>query len=157
MNTFKRVLSYARPLGRYLPGYLLLSVVSVVFGVLNYALLGPLLTVLFENEGLTAAAVKPEFSFTLDYATSWFRWFLASVVRDGGVMKGLLLVCGGIVVSCFIADLCRYLSQRIIVNLKTRMMKNVRKDLFSKISDLNIGYFTDRRKGDILSSIHGRD
>lgn len=153
MDTFKRVLSYARPLGRYWPGYLLLSVVSVVFGVLNYALLGPLLTVLFENQELAEGAAKPEFAFTLDYATSWFKWLLASIVRDGGVMKGLLLVCGGIVVSSFIADLCRYLSQRIIVSLKTRMMKNVRRDLFSKISELNIGYFTERRKGDILSSI----
>ena len=50
MKPFRRVLSYAQPLGRDIPGYLLLSVLSVVFGVVNYALLGPLLTVLFDNE-----------------------------------------------------------------------------------------------------------
>ena len=153
METFKRVLSYARPYGKYWPGYLLLSILSVVFGVLNYALLGPLLTVLFDSQALGDATVRPEFSFTVDYATQWFRWLLASLVRDHGALRALLVVCGGIVVSCFIADLCRYLSQRIIVSLKTRLMKNLRKDLFSKISSLHVGYFTDRRKGDILSSI----
>ena len=153
MDTFKRVLSYARPLGRYWPAYLLLSVFSVIFGILNYGLLGPLLTVLFEDQALVGEMPKPGFSFSVDYATSWFSWMLASVVSRKGVLKALLLVCAGIVVSCFFADLCRYLSQRIIVSLKTRMMKNLRKDLFSKISDLNVGYFTDRRRGDILSSI----
>ena len=152
MDTFKRVLSYARPYGKYWPGYLLLSVFSVIFGVLNYALLGPLLTVLFDSQAVEACA-RPAFSFSVDYAVAWFKWLLASVVHDHGVMRGLLLICGGIVVSCFFADLCRYLSQRIIVSVKTRLMKNLRKDLFSKISALHIGYFTDRRKGDILSSI----
>ena len=153
METFKRVLSYARPYGKYWPGYLLLSIFSVIFGVLNYALLGPLLTVLFDSQALEASATRPEFAFSVDYAVSWFRWLLATVVRDNGVIRALLLVCGGIVVSCFFADLCRYLSQRIIVSLKTRLMKNLRKDLFSKITSLHVGYFTDRRKGDILSSI----
>ena len=86
METFKRVLSYARPYGKYWPGYLLLSILSVVFGVLNYALLGPLLTVLFDSQTLGDAAVKPAFSFTVDYATQWFRWLLASLVRDHGVL-----------------------------------------------------------------------
>ena len=153
METFKRVLSYARPYGTYWPAYLLLSILSVVFGVVNFALFGPLLTVLFDSEALADGIARPEFALSLDYATAWFKWVLATVVRDNGVMRGLLLVCGGIIVSCFLSNLCRYLSQRIIVSLKTRLMKNLRADLFSKISSLHIGYFTDRRRGDILSSI----
>ena len=153
METFKRVLSYARPYGKSLPGYLMLSVFSVVFGVLNYALLGPLLTVLFDSQALAASAVKPEFSFSIDWATQWFQWLLASIVQDRGVMRALLVVCVSLVVASFFSALCRYLSQRIIVTLKTRLMKNLRKDLFSKISSLHVGYFTDKRKGDILSSL----
>ena len=48
MSTFRRILSYARPYGRYWPGYLVLSILSVVFGIANYALIGPVLGVLFE-------------------------------------------------------------------------------------------------------------
>lgn len=153
METFKRILAFARPYGRKIPGYLLLSVLSVVFGVVNYALLGPLLTVLFENREAAVAVARPEFAFSLDWLTAWFRWLLSSVIRDGGVMRGLLLVCGTIVFSCLVANVCRYLSQRIIVGVETRLMRNLRSALFSKIAVLPVGWFTDRRKGDVLSSI----
>ena len=66
METFKRVLSYARPFGAAWPAYLLLSILSVVFGVVNYGLLGPLLTVLFDNEAAAGAVARPEAAFSLD-------------------------------------------------------------------------------------------
>ena len=43
MESFKRLLSYARPFSKFWPGFLVLSILSVVFGVVNYALIGPLL------------------------------------------------------------------------------------------------------------------
>ncbi len=153
METFKRILSFARPYGRKIPGYLLLSVLSVVFGIVNYALLGPLLSVLFDNQEAVAAVARPDFAPTVDYATEWFRWLLSSVIRDGGVIRGLLLVCGAIVVACLLANVCRYLSQRIVVGVETRLMQNIRGALFSKILSLPVGWFTARRKGDVLSSI----
>ena len=153
MSTFQRVLSYARPLGRYWPGYLLLSVLSVIFGVVNYGLLGPLLTVLFDGGVSGAAPARPAFSFSVDYFTQAFHWLLDGVIRRGGVMRGLLLVCGAIVLSCLLANVCRYLSQRIVVRLETRLMKNIRSDLFSKIASLPVGWFNERRKGDVLSSL----
>ena len=153
METFKRVLSYARPYGRSVPGYLLLSVLSVVFGVMNYGLLGPLLSVLFEDPAVGAALARPRFAWSLDYVTGLFSWMLSSVIHRGGVIRGLLFVCGALVVSCLLANVCRYLSQRILVVLETRLMKNLREALFDKILSLPVGWFTNRRKGDVLSSI----
>ena len=153
MNSFKRILSYAQPLRRYWPGYLVLSILSVVFGVVNYGLLGPLLTVLFDNETAAAACERPAFSLTLSFFTDAFRWLLSSVIRGGGVIRGLLLVCGAIILASLLSNICRYLSQRIVVKLETRMMKNIRHDLFGKIASLPVGWFTERRKGDVLSSI----
>ncbi|MBQ0024152.1 MAG: ABC transporter ATP-binding protein [Bacteroidales bacterium] len=153
MNTFRRILSYSRPFGKYWPSYLLLSILSVIFGVVNYALLGPLLTVLFENDTVATGLAKPEFQFTLDYFTALFSYWLSFVVGRGGIIKGLLFVCLSIVVTCFFSDLCRYLSQRILVSMKTTLMSRLRRDLFKKVSSLHVGYFDDRRKGDLLSSI----
>lgn len=146
-------MSYARPFGRYWPGYLVLSLVSVVFGIINYALLGPLLTVLFESDKIVAPETASGAGLSIGHITSLFSAFLAGVIEDGGVVRGLLLVCILIVISCFVCDLCRYLSQRILVSMKTNMMKNIRRDLFAKMTRLHIGYFNDSRKGDILSSV----
>ncbi len=153
MDSFKRVLSYARPFGCSWPLYLLLSVLSVLFGVITYGLLGPLLSVLFESSEAAPELARPAFAFSVDYFTGWFRWLLSSVIRDGGILRGLVLVCLSIVVACLLTNLCRYLSQRIIVGLETRLMKNIRKDLFSKVASLPVGWFNDRRKGDVLSSL----
>ena len=153
MHTFRRILGYARPYVKYWPPYLLLSILSVIFGIANYALLGPMLTVLFESETIASSVTRPEFSFTIGYASDYFRYILSSIACNSGVVRALAFVSLSLVVACFFSDLCRYLSQRILVSMKTTLMKNIRRDLFSKIASLNIGYFTQRRKGDILSSI----
>lgn len=153
MRTFWRILEYGKPYGSFWTRYLLLSILSLLFGVMNYALLGPLLTVLFENENIAVGVAAPEFSFSVDYFIDLFRHLLSTIVMSKGMTAALLFVCLAIVVTCFFSDLCRYLSQRIIVSVKTRLMKNVRADLFRKISTLDVGALTDRKKGDILSSV----
>lgn len=153
MNTFRRILSYGKPYSRYWPPYLILSLLSLVFGIINYALLGPLLTVLFDNGGVAAERTLPDFELSVDYFSALFGYALSSVALHRGMVWALVFVCSAIVVSCFVCDLCRYLSGRILVNMKTRLMKNIRADLFRKMSGLDIGYFSDRRKGDLLSSI----
>ena len=153
MSTFRRILSYARPYGRYWPGYLVLSILSVVFGIANYALIGPVLGVLFEPSTVTGVSVRPEFSFSVKYFEQMFQYLLGATIAESGVMRGLLFVSLALIAASFLSNLCRYLSQRILVSMKTRMMMNIRRDLFVKISSLNVGYFSDKRKGDILSSI----
>ncbi len=153
METFKRILAYAKPWRRYWPGYLALSIFSVIFGIANYALLGPFLTVLFESDTIPQTVARPEFSFSIQYVNDLFSYFLSSIAASGGVVKALLFVSLSLIVACFFSDVCRYFSQRILVSMKTSLMKNIRRDLYSKIASLDIGYFNNRKKGDILSSI----
>ena len=153
MSTFKRILSYAKPYGRYWPGYLILSILSVIFGIANFALIGPVLSVLFQPETMTGVTAKPEFSLSVQYFEQLFQYLLGGTILKKGVMHGLWFVALALIAASFFSNLCRYLSQRILVSMKTRLMKNIRRDLFAKISSLNIGYFSDKRKGDILSSI----
>ena len=152
-GTFKRILSYAKPYGKYWPTYLFLSVLSVIFGIANYALLGPLLTVLFEADTIQSVAQRPEFSLSVSYFEEIFNYYLSSLIVDKGVLKGLIFVCIVLILASLFSNLCRYFSQRILVTLKTRLMRNLRSDLYTKIASLNVGYFNNKRKGDILSSI----
>ncbi len=153
MNDFKRLLAYARPYRRFWPGYLVLSILSVIFGVVNYALIDPLLTVLFQPESIDGQMVKPEFALDPAYFEGMFSYWLTRVMHASGMLKGLMFVCAFFVVASLLSNITRYLSQRILVNMRTYIMQNIRRDLFKKISDLNVGYFHDQKKGDILSSI----
>ncbi len=112
-----------------------------------------MLTVLFENDSIASGPARPEFAFSLDYLREMFSYTLSGIVSKGGVIRGLAFVSLALIAACFLANLCRYLSQRILVSMKTTLMRNIRKDLFAKINKLDIGYFTERRKGDILSCV----
>ena len=153
MKDFKRLLAYAKPYRRFWPGYLALSILSVIFGVVNYALIDPLLTVLFQPETIEVEVVKPAFSLDPAYFEEMFSYWLTKVMAASGMLKGLMFVCAFFVVASMLSNITRYLSQRILVNMRTYIMQNIRKDLFRKISSLHVGYFHNRKKGDILSSI----
>lgn len=153
MKTFFRLISLARPYGRYWPAYLVISILSVFFGIINFALISPLLTIIFNPENMGQQFVFPEFSLNSDFFNKIFLYYLTKFVGSSSQLKGLLFVCMLLVITSLFANLTRYLSQRILVSLRTRLMYNIRKALFSKISRLHIGYFHEKRKGDILSSI----
>jgi subfamily B ATP-binding cassette protein MsbA len=153
MKMFLRILSYAKPLGKYWPLYLVISIFSVVFGVLNYGLVDPLLTIIFDPGSMKEQHTMPVFTQSADYFKELFQYILTKTIGGSSQMKALLLVCGTLVAASFFSNLLRYLSQRILVSLRTNMMYSLRKALFNKITRLHLGYFQDKRKGDILSSI----
>ncbi|HIZ86282.1 MAG TPA: ABC transporter ATP-binding protein/permease [Candidatus Coprenecus stercoravium] len=153
MKAFRRILSYARPYSRFWPGYLIFSILSVIFGVVNYALIKPLLEVLFDPDAVEKFSSIPEFSLSVDYFYGVFQYYLTKVLEASGVLRGLLFVCLVLIITSFLSNLTRFLSQKILVNMKTYVMKNIRTDLFNKITRLNVDYFQAQRKGDILSSV----
>lgn len=153
MKAFRRILSYARPYSRFWPGYLVFSILSVIFGVVNYALIKPLLEVLFDPDAVEKYSALPDFSLTVEYFYGVFQFYLTKVLEASGVLRGLMFVCIVLIITSFLSNLTRFLSQKILVNMKTYVMKNIRTDLFNKITRLNVDYFQEQRKGDILSSV----
>ena len=153
MKAFMRILAYGKPFGRYWPSYLVLSVLSVLFGIANYALIAPLLTVLFEPDTLTGEIARPEYSFSVAYVSDLFRFHLGRIRTDDGVLMALVYVSVSLLLASLLSNITHYLSQRILVSVRTNLMLNVQKDLFRKISRMHIGYFHRQRKGDLLSSI----
>lgn len=153
MKTFGRILSYAKPYSRFWPGYLIFSILSVIFGVVNYALIKPLVEVLFSPDAVEKYSTMPDFSLSVEYFYGVFQYYLTKIMVASGPLRGLLFVCMVLIITSFLSNLTRFLSQKILVNMKTYVMKNIRTDLFNKITRLNVDYFQDKRKGDILSSV----
>ncbi|MFA5712806.1 MAG: ABC transporter ATP-binding protein [Bacteroidales bacterium] len=153
MDIFFRLLAFAKPYRKYWPSYLIISLLSVLFGIANYALIGPLLKVLFEADAIAFEGVVPPFSLSASYFTALFNYYLVGFIRESGPLRGLVFVSLILIFSSLLSNLMKYLSQRILVSMRTRIMKRIREALFDKITSLNVGFFNERRKGDILSSI----
>ena len=153
MDTFKRLLAYAKPHRNYWPLYLVLSILGLLFSLVNFALFKPLLVVVFEPSALRIVGNKPDFTLSLDFFNDIFQYYLGNIMVTHGTLKGLAFVCIMLILFTFMAGVIKYLSQRVIVRVRVTIMQRIREDLFRKISSLHIGYFTNKRKGDILSSI----
>ena len=155
MKTYFRLLSFAKPIEKYAIPYIICTFITVIFGTLNLALLVPLLQVLFKGTGdvdlqAPATITKPE--SWLDFG-DWFTYYADRLYFDLGPYEALKYVCIVIITSVFISNLFRYFSQRIMENLRIHTLLNLRKAVFNNVMNLHMGYFSNQRKGDIISKI----
>ncbi|MFS8617951.1 MAG: ABC transporter ATP-binding protein, partial [Solitalea sp.] len=150
MKTYFRLLSFAKPIEKFAIPYVLCMILTVVFATLNLALLAPLLTTLF-NSGSDAELVpKPE--SWMD-PVGYLTYYSQQAVDTYGTLGALKIVCATIVTSVLLSNVFRYLSQRIMENLKIHTLLNLRRTVFNNVMDLHTGYFNNQRKGDIISKI----
>lgn len=155
MKTYFRLLSFAKPIEKYAIPYIICTIITVIFGTLNLALLVPLLQVLFKGTGdievdPNRVIEKPE---SWDKIGDWFTYYADKLYYDLGPYEALQYVCIVIIISVFISNLFRYLSQRVMENLRIHTLLNLRKSVFNNVMDLDLGYFTNQRKGDIISKV----
>lgn len=156
MNTYLRILSYARPWRRFIPTYLIFSLLAVGFGLMNLAMLAPLLDVIFDSKSVDALsqyAIKPEFAFSKDYFVGIFNYYMLESVNNYGKFGSLIYVCIVIILSFLLSNIFKYLSAIVMAKAKAETIKNMRIDIYKSVSQLHVGYFTDQRKGDIISRI----
>ena len=148
MKTYFRLLSFAKPIEKFALPYMLFALLSVLFGTLNLVLVGPLLNTLFSKEDGVLLA-KPEGMNAVD----WFNYYAQQFGIQYGDYGALQIACVIIVCSVFLSNIFRYLSQRIMEDLRIHTLLNLRRTVFDNVMDLHVGYFNNQRKGDIISKI----
>lgn len=150
MKTYFRLLSFAKPIEKFAIPYIIFTVFTVIFSTLNLVLLIPLLNTIFlSKQAVIVSSVRPSIFHTLDL----FKYYMNFFVVHYGNWGALQFVCAIIVLSVFLANLFRYLSQRIMENLRVHTLLNFRRAVFNNVMNLHLGYFSNERKGNIISKI----
>ena len=149
-NLFFRVLEFAKPYGRFWPRYLAFIIPGMFFGILNFALIIPVLEFVFEQKEF-AYSSPPEFSLSVNYFKEIFYFFLYKTNLWAGKNGTLLCICLSIVVASFFSNFFKYLAQRTLVSMRVHVLKNMRTTMFKKITRFQIAFFNDKRKGDLMS------
>jgi subfamily B ATP-binding cassette protein MsbA len=156
MQTLLRILSFARPFRIYLPQYLLYTFLGVAFGIINLTLLKPLFDVIFSQidpAQLALYSQKPVWEASFGYFIHWFYYYFIVVTNSFGKFGSLIFVCIVIIVANLTANLFRYLAQVVMAQIRARSVRNIRNSIFRKVSTLHLGFFSNERKGDIMSRI----
>jgi len=151
MKAIGSLLPYLKGKWKYVVTYALSNLLSVIFSTFSMAMIIPFLNMLFEKD--MYVAVNPGLSLTKEGIANYFKFLLSDFIasHDNNKAYGLVFICVILIFSTFFKNLFLYLSRYILNPLRNGILVNIRKDLYGKILELPVGFFTNERKGDIMS------
>lgn len=149
MKRFSTILGYLKDKKGNIALYVLFNLLSIIFSVISLAMLAPFLQLLFGKEKLLM--VKPSLTFSAQSILDNLKYIISEFITTRGEIFALGFICVVIVVSILFKNLFLYLSYRVLAPMRNHVMTRLRADLYGKILELPIGYFTEQRKGDLIS------
>lgn len=152
MKKYSRVFHY---LGQYRGKvllYFLVTILAIIFSLFSFALIYPFLDVIFNGQG--SAVIKdtdPDKLNLLDMMKNYMMRIISTSKMSSTYLLGI--TCLVMIGAIFFKNLFIYLSLYILNPLKNQVTNRFRSDLYDKILTLPIGYFNEKRKGDLISRI----
>ena len=152
MKSLKTIFKYIKNYPGLVVAYFNFNILSAIFGLVSLGMLSPFLMVIFNQEdsfknvaGSSSGALS-----MLDYFKEKLHGLMQS---PGGSSKALLLLCLIIFTAIILKNLCTYLSMYFLNPIRNRILNDMRRNMYQKILQLPVGYFSEQRKGDVMSKL----
>ena len=156
-KTYFRLLGFAKPLSRYTIPYFVFAALHALFNTFNYAMIIPILNAMFNSDGgfvFTPIYVLPEISINEDGLNTVISYIYTHVFGEEFVQMKFLAMLGGVLVCMnLFSNLFRYAAAMTVESLRINTLRRMRNEMFAHVANMNIGYFSNQRKGDIMSKI----
>lgn len=127
------------------------NLLGTIFGLVSIAMIIPFLNILFEIQ--KSVVVKPEFAYTISSLTDYFNYFISQLIKENGQFSALLLIVIVVLVTSFLKNFFAYLAFWNLAPIRNNVVRDIRNALFNKIMELPMSYFSDEKKGDIISKM----
>ena len=158
-KTYLRLLNFAKPLSRYTVPYFFFAALHALFNTFNYAMIIPILTTMFQSgdsqEVMVAITSFPGIEFSEQGFSDLLCYIYGIFFGEGEVDRVKFLMLLGIVTVCMnlFSNLFRYASAMTVERLRVNTIQRMRDEMYSRVLEMNVGFFSDQRKGDIMSKI----
>ena len=152
MGYFKDILKYEKKYRKFTVLNILFNILYAIFNVLSVLAFIPVLRILFNTE--KEVVIQPIYeglSGLGSYLENNFNYFISQKITNDGEMNVLLFICLLSLSLFFFKNLFRYLASYVITFLRTGIVKDIRDNLYHKIVELPIAYFSEKKKGDIIA------
>jgi ATP-binding cassette, subfamily B, bacterial MsbA len=153
MKIFFRLLQFSKPYRHYIPEYCIYIFFYIIFGLLNFALIIPLLDVLFETKKQALVTSLPPFHLSAEYFKAAFYYNLNYYIQTTSKISVLAYVCAVMLLFVFLKNLFGFLSQKVLTRMRVNLVKRIREDLFYRYSTQSLQFFHTQKKGNLLSII----
>ncbi len=152
MKEIRDMFAYIMPYKGRVALNVICNILMVFFSVFSIALLIPFLNMISGEAELIT--VKPAFSFLdVDTYKAAFAYYSSQMIEEYGQQVALRIGLGIILVSYFLRNVFRYLSLFFITPARNGVVRDIRQQMFEKSMALPIGFFNERKKGDIISRV----
>ncbi|MDT0686729.1 ABC transporter ATP-binding protein [Autumnicola psychrophila] len=155
MSHFKKILQFAKPYKRFAILNIISNVFYAIFSTLSFLAFIPMLQVLFQEEEpvLTKPVWNGSFEGLKDFGGDYANYFLNQRVEEHGQISALITICIAVIVLFLLKNFFNYLAMYFIANLRNGMLRDIRNKIYYKIIELPISFFSEKRKGDLISRI----
>lgn len=147
----RNILSYLKPYTSLLLLNLLSNGLSVLFSLVSLTMVIPFLQLLFDKQRLVEN--PPSFAFSPEWVIGWFNYLFSQVIVLQGKPAALIWVCGVVVLVFFLKNLFRFGAGYFMAYIRNGVVRDVRSRVFAKILSLPISYFSEKRKGDLITRL----
>jgi subfamily B ATP-binding cassette protein MsbA len=151
MDRIKLVLKYVLPYKGAVFTNIFYNLLSAVFALLSYTLAVPFLKVLFS---MTVVTPHPgELQMSISYMSSLVQYYLTVFIDNYGRLGALMIVCLVFLIASLFKNGFIFLSNNSMAYIRSSTVRDIRKNIYSKILRLPVGYFSNARKGDIMTRV----
>ena len=164
MKDFFRVLKrFVPPYKRYMGLNIVFNVLSAILNVFSFALIIPILKILFKMDDRVYSFV--EWTFRPSSWESWktlpeaaqnnFYWYVNRLIEVYGSSSALIMLGVALIVMTLFKVLAMYMAFYTMIPIRTGVVRDVRNQINKKITELPLGFFSEERKGDIIARVSG--
>jgi subfamily B ATP-binding cassette protein MsbA len=153
MNNVRLLLKYIAPYKWSAVKNILYNILSALFTVVTFSLIKPFLTVLFDFNKIVTVPNPGPFQLNSDYLDKFQKFILSDFIGRYGPSGALLLAVFVVLVASLFKNAFIFLANNCMAFIRSSTVRDLRKRLYSKILRLPLSYFTDARKGDVLTRI----
>lgn len=160
MKEFLQVLRrFVPPYKKYLGLSVLFNVLSAVLNIFSFAALIPILQILFQVDGGIRAndymTWDGDWGTIKEVATNNLYYYIQEFIVAHSASAALLVIGLFLAFMTFLKTMAYFLSSATIIPIRTGIVRDIRNQLYQKITSLSLGFFNEERKGDIIARMSG--
>lgn len=155
MNPYRRILAFANPHKKYIFGSLFFNILYSVFQIASAGTILPVLGMLFGTIKNDKVSVEPIYSGNMSDYFSYLKdyaYYLVEVkAREHGALTVLAWLCVITAFAFLVRNIFRYIGSLMLIYYRVGVAKDLRTSIYQKILTLPVSFFTEQRKGDMMS------
>src|SRR5690554_146974 len=149
---FKKIFRFAKPYRKYMYLNIFFNVLYALFSALSFVALIPMLSVLFDDGDKIHE--KPQYTGIAeakDYLMDYMSYYITTSSEENGVQYVLNVMIIGIISLFLLKNMFNYWAMYFITFLRNGILKDIRNAMYKKSIELPLSYFSEKRKGDMIS------